>query len=329
MARIYNPTMLMLDPSNVMNAVRLGREREAQEREARKGIATGIGELGGALAGIGGRALRQSEIGELPEDADEEWKAVVERFVDTGDISGINAYKQRKAEEEYKKKMAEIQKMEAEASKEASKNTAKELSLKEKKSLEMEKADYTYGLNKAIRKAQESHETKDYKDASEDYEYYKKKLMLLDVPTEDIKSLPPMPEFEKTPTGTGEGDKSGAFSRNTYSARKRNAEDRINAGWKTEEERKALEAELDELSNTEFGSEDQDIVKLKDKVRKGKSKEVLDREALRKKVADAILFEGMPLRKRAALDDKEFERLAKNYEEMIKRPDWEQLKSMK
>lgn len=329
MARIYNPTMLMLDPSNVMNAVRLGREREAQEREARKGIATGIGELGGALAGIGGRALRQSEIGELPEDADEEWKAVVERFVDTGDISGINAYKQRKAEEEYKKKMAEIQKTEAEASKEASKNAAKELSLKEKRSLEMEKADYTYGMNKAIRKAQESHSEKEYKDALEDYEYNKRKLMLLDVPPEDIKALPPMPEFEKAPTGTGEGDKGGAFSRKTYSAIKRNAEDRINAGWKTEEERKALEAELDELSNTEFGSEDQDIVKLKDKVRKGKSQEVIDKQVLRKKVADAILFESMPLRKKSALDDNEFERLAKNYEEMIKRPDWEQLKSMK
>lgn len=294
MARIYNPTMLMLDPSNVMNAVRLGREREAQEREARKGIATGIGELGGALAGIGGRALRQSEIGELPEDADEEWKAVVERFVDTGDISGINAYKQRKAEEEYKKKMAEIQKMEAEASKEASKNTAKELSLKEKKSLEMEKADYTYGLNKAIRKAQESHETKDYKDASEDYEYYKKKLMLLDVPPEEIKTLPPMPIVGEKSKSKAEGEEetekdAEAFSGDEYLTRKNNVITKLKTGkFKTDKEVNDFQKEIRQLSNSSFGKSDTDISDIYAKALEIKSDEAKARDALayEQKMAD-------------------------------------------
>lgn len=288
MARIYNPTMLMLDPSNVMNAVRLGREREEQERSARKDILTGVKSLGEAAGGFTGRALRQSEIGELPEDSDDEWKAAVERFVDTGDISGINAYKQRKAEEAYREKMAGIQEASASAAKKSAENTAKELSLKEKAALDKERADYEYGLKKAIRKADEAKTEKEYKDAAEDYLYYKRKLNLSEVADEDIPKMPEMPKFGTEPTGAGEGAEKGAFGGESYEGRKRNIEDRINKGWQTEEERNRLADEIKDLSNTEKGSSDKELVGYLDKVLKGKSQEMKDAEArlYRRKMAD-------------------------------------------
>ncbi|MBO7513740.1 MAG: hypothetical protein J6T54_12395 [Fibrobacter sp.] len=298
MARIYNPTMLMLDPSNVMNAVRLGREREAQEQEARKGISQGIGEIGGALAGIGGRALRQSEIGELPEDADDEWKAVVERFVDTGDISGINAYKQRKAEEAYRDKMLALQKLQAKGAKAASEAALAEGKQKDKEMLERERDDAEYGLTKAItafRKGQNQEE------AIDDYNYYRKKLMriypALGIPTDEIRELKKegtpvdktseeiLSEMTLEPTEEKQPDE---FSGEEYAQRKLRFLNKLNKKYEKDSEVEDLVKEGIALTNSNFGKSDRELIDAMKVAREIKSDETKLREAkeYRRKMAD-------------------------------------------
>lgn len=300
MARIYNPSMLMLDPSLVMSGVRAGRERDEQERGVRKGIVQGIGDIGGSLAGIGARALRQAEIGELPEDADDEWKAVVERFVDTGDTSGISSYKQRKADEAYKKQMAELQKLQAEGAKKASEASLSEGKRKDLEILQRELDDAEYGLTKAItayRKGQNKEESKD------DYDYYRKKLTRiykdLGRPLDEIRPLKNDGEGQEN-TGAVIVEESSVeqnadekkpteeFSGKEYTQRKNRALSGLNKKYAKDKELNDFIAELVALSNTPFGGEDKELIGALKQARSMKSDETRNREAreARKALAD-------------------------------------------
>lgn len=326
MARIYNPTMLMLDPSNVMNAVRLGREREAQEQEARKGIAQGIGEIGGALAGIGGRALRQSEIGELPEDADDEWKAVVERFVDTGDISGINAYKQRKAEEAYRDKMLALQKLQAKGAKSASEASLAEAKQKDKDILQGQAEDALRELNDArIRYSDKGGGVKVLQ-AKNDYEYARKKLKRLykqlGIPEDEIPELEIGGEENVAETAEGGTEKPSS----TASVELR-LKERFEKGFDDYSDINEFVEDVEEAQKKSISAEESDkLSELKTKALKSIPRKEKDRRALKAKVKDAIKFENMSKADKFSLKEEEYNRLNDNYANMIQLGNWEELK---
>ena len=99
MARVYSGSRLMLDPNFILSARRAADEREAAAREVRKDISRGIGEIGSSIGGAVDYALerkarneRRKMMENAPDIADPEYNAAVERFVETGDIGGLNAY---------------------------------------------------------------------------------------------------------------------------------------------------------------------------------------------------------------------------------------------
>lgn len=101
MARIYSPTRNMLDSNAILSAFRRGDERDDASKRL---IATGLAEFvkGGQEAIERGnrRSLFDGDKWENPEAVnDTEYNAAVETFVNTGDLSALNAYKMRKMQE--------------------------------------------------------------------------------------------------------------------------------------------------------------------------------------------------------------------------------------
>lgn len=101
MARIYSPTRNMLDSNAILSAFRRGDERDDASKRL---IASGLAEFvkGGQEAIERGnrRALFEGDKWENPEAVnDTEYNAAVETFVNTGDLSALNAYKMRKMQE--------------------------------------------------------------------------------------------------------------------------------------------------------------------------------------------------------------------------------------
>lgn len=101
MARVYNPTRLMLD-ANTMATI--GNARAEREDARNKMIASGIaGILRGGQEAIergNRRDLFDGDKWENPEAVnDPDYNAAVETFVNTGDLSALNAYKMRKMQE--------------------------------------------------------------------------------------------------------------------------------------------------------------------------------------------------------------------------------------
>ena len=119
MARVYSSSRLMLDPNFILSARRAADEREAAARDVRKDISRGIGEIGASIGGAVDYALerkarneRREMMENAPDIADPEYKAAVERFVETGDISGLNAYRSLKENRERMAKEAEARERE-------------------------------------------------------------------------------------------------------------------------------------------------------------------------------------------------------------------------
>lgn len=121
MARIYSPTRNMLEANTILSAFRRGDERDDASKKL---IASGIAGLlkGGQEAIERGnrRALFEGDKWENPEAVnDPDYNAAVETFVNTGDLSALNAYKMRKMQEremamreediKSRKKLAELQ----------------------------------------------------------------------------------------------------------------------------------------------------------------------------------------------------------------------------
>lgn len=121
MARIYSPTRNMLEANTILSAFRRGDERD---EASKKLIASGLAGLlkGGQEAIERGnrRALFDGDKWENPEAVnDPDYNAAVETFVNTGDLSALNAYKMRKMQEremamreediKSRKKLAELQ----------------------------------------------------------------------------------------------------------------------------------------------------------------------------------------------------------------------------
>lgn len=121
MARIYSPTRNMLEANTILSAFSRGDERDDSSKKL---IASGLAGLlkGGQEAIERGnrRALFDGDKWENPEAVnDPDYNAAVETFVNTGDLSALNAYKMRKMQEremamreediKSSKKLAELQ----------------------------------------------------------------------------------------------------------------------------------------------------------------------------------------------------------------------------
>lgn len=105
MARVYNPTRLMLDANTMSALIDKGREREdARNRMIASGIA---GILRGGQEAIergNRRAMMEGGDWENPSEwGDKEYEAAKESFINTGDVSALNSYKMRKMQEREQK----------------------------------------------------------------------------------------------------------------------------------------------------------------------------------------------------------------------------------
>lgn len=121
MARIYSPTRNMLEANTILSAFSRGDERdEASKRLIASGLAGFVKGGQEAIERGNRRALFEGDKWENPEAVnDPDYNAAVETFVNTGDLSALNAYKMRKMQEremamreEYiksRKKLAELQ----------------------------------------------------------------------------------------------------------------------------------------------------------------------------------------------------------------------------
>lgn len=101
MARIYSPTRNILEANTILSAFRRGDERDDASKKL---IASGLaGFLKGGQEAIergNRRALFEGDKWENPEAVnDPDYNAAVETFVNTGDLSALNAYKMRKMQE--------------------------------------------------------------------------------------------------------------------------------------------------------------------------------------------------------------------------------------
>lgn len=120
MSRIVSPTRNMLEAGTMMDAMRYASE---QEDSRNRMIASGIKKLLEGGGSLYDRYKRKSAIeseGVTPEEAnDAEYRSAVNQFIETGNLSGLNAYKMRKMQEremamreediKSRKKLAELQ----------------------------------------------------------------------------------------------------------------------------------------------------------------------------------------------------------------------------
>lgn len=121
MARIYSPTRNMLDANAMLSAFRRGDERDdASKRLIASGLAGFVKGGQEAIERGNRRALFEGDKWENPEAVnDPDYNSAVETFVNTGDLSALNAYKMRKMQEremamreediKSRKKIAELQ----------------------------------------------------------------------------------------------------------------------------------------------------------------------------------------------------------------------------
>lgn len=120
MARIVSPTRNILEAGTMMDAMRYASE---QEDSRNRMIASGIKKLLEGGGSLYDRYKRKSAIeseGVTPEEEnDAEYRSAVNQFIETGNLSGLNAYKMRKLQEreqkmreediKSRKKLAELQ----------------------------------------------------------------------------------------------------------------------------------------------------------------------------------------------------------------------------
>lgn len=336
MARVYNTTALLLDPSNVMSAIRMGRERDETEAQTRQRIAQGIKGLGYSAGQLAGRAVRQSEVGEMPQGADPDWKAAVEHFVDTGDPSAMSEYRRRREESAVRKQQMaseeramrerlRIQGAEAEAARKAAEAEKGNLKAKEEEQrrkdidVEMEK------LESAIIDYENRGGGYEQQKAANSYKYARNALLNLGVPENQI------PELPKRGGAGEEGSAATDTDGGTYNAKKVALNNRLKMGFDKKADLDKFVVDVEELQKTNIGSEDKDLTALiveakKEGTKQGKAETKLKADV--KKVAE---FVAMPNRKKAEikaqLKQGELDALLKLVDEFTSRPDWEQLQN--
>lgn len=291
MARVYSGSRLMLDPNFILSARRAADEREAAARDVRKDISRGIGEIGASMGGAVDYALerkarneRREMMENAPDIADPEYKAAVERFVETGDIGGLNAYRtikegrERMAREEAaREKELEIRKREAEtmAQRTALEDAKIKEGLAEKAMLDLKEAEIEYknaitGADKERAKVNINRALLDLKSAGKDVSGYV------------------FPDKKQSADIGGTATEGAADDGKSIRAQINDFKARLNAGFNTKAEQAAFIEEVQAKREGLKGAEVDEFVKLIDDAQKVKpeEKKAEERKAAQKKKAD-------------------------------------------
>lgn len=262
MARVYSSSRLMLDPNYVLAARREADNREAARRDVRRGIAKGIGDIGGAVGGAielaqeqKAKNVRRDIMAGAPDSNDPEYRAAVERFVETGDIGGLNAYRTLKEGRERSAREAaqrerELGIRQQEAKAMAEKTALEDAKIKqglvEKAKLDLQEAEIelknaTTGADRERAKVNIQRALLDLKNAGQDVSGYV-------YPTEG-----------GTETAT---DTDGEGGGKSIKAQINDLRTRLDAGFKTNAEKAAFVAEVQEKRTGAKGAEVDEFVKL-------------------------------------------------------------------
>lgn len=235
MARVYNPTRLMLDANTMAN---IGNARAEREDSRNRMIASGIaGILRGGQEAIergNRRAMFEGEEWENPSDwGDKDYQVAKETFINTGDVSALNAYRQRKLQER-EQKMREDELATRKKLAEIENKRGAEIAGKERES---QIEELMTSLKKALVQRDSESVTPDVRSiANIDVAYYRNKLKRdygIELSDEDIENI----GGKKKETETGEESAESEPKEVTFfdkvmteqdlSARKRKLKERI------------------------------------------------------------------------------------------------------
>lgn len=290
MARVYSGSRLMLDPNYVLAARREADNREAARRDVRRGIAKGIGDIGGAVGGAielaqeqKAKNVRRDIMAGAPDSNDPEYRAAVERFVETGDIGGLNAYRTLKEGRERSAREAaqrerELGIRQQEAKAMAEKTALEDAKIKqglvEKAKLDLQEAEIelknaTTGADRERAKVNIQRALLDLKNAGQDVSGYV-------YPTEG-----------GTETATATDGEGGAKS---IKAQINDLRTRLDSGFKTNAEKAAFVAEVQEKRTGAKGAEVDEFVKLLSDAGKVKTAEEKTGESVAAKKKKAKIY---------------------------------------
>lgn len=293
MARVYSGSRLMLDPNFIISARRAADEREAAAREVRKDISRGIGEIGASIGGAVDYALerkarneRREMMENAPDIADPEYKAAVERFVETGDIGGLNAYRTIKEGRERMAREAEARERELAIRKQESEAMAQKTALENAKFQE----DKIKNAEIDFRKAKNLFEHASTDEAEADALLDMERALL------EIKGAGGDISKYKLPTKTKETIVDEEAEVSTNGAKKsiegqiNDLTIRYNNGFKTIAEQEKFLADVDEMRKTAKGSELKELVSLREKAVKYIPDEDKKQKALAEKTKKANTY---------------------------------------
>lgn len=290
MARVYSGSRLMLDPNFILSARRAADEREAAAREVRKDISRGIGEIGASIGGAVDYALerkarneRREMMENAPDIADPEYKAAVERFVETGDIGGLNAYRTIKEGRERMAREAEARERELAIRKKEAEAMAKKTALEDKKVKDDLIAKAKFDLREA---------EIDYRTAETQGDRDKAKVNI-DRALKDLMNAGEDVSGYRYPDGTG-GTKPETGTEpetpkigESIKAQINNFKIRLDAGFKTPEEKEAFIADIDNARAGATSAEESAFVELRQKANNTKDKKTKENERIEGEKAKA------------------------------------------
>lgn len=247
MARIYSPTRNILDANTMMSAMRNSREREDERNRM---IASGIANI---LRG-GQQAVERSNRRAMFENDwdtplnDKEYEVAKETFINTGDVSALNAYKQRKLQEREQKMREEDIK---------SRNKIAELQDKQGKE-DAEKINKE-AIDEAMFELETAAVTKNSKTANEDEKKIadikmKRALNTLKKLGVEIEEISPKPQASNIPEG-GEGgenvpaEEPKIGDEESIQAQVNLLKRKMDKGFETIAEWEEFNAEVDEVAN--------------------------------------------------------------------------------
>lgn len=294
MARVYNPTRLMLNADTMSALIDKGREREDSRNRM---IASGIaGILRGGQEAIergNRRAMMEGGDWENPSEwGDKEYEAAKESFVNTGDVSALNAYRQRKLKEQEMKMREEDTK--------ASKKLAEmenargaDIASKERES---QIDELMMNLKKAIVQRDSESVTPDVRSiANIDVAYYRNRLKRdfgIELSDDDIERIGGKKQGaeqneEVAETGSEDISEDETFfgkimSEQDISARKRILKDAIEKAKRngiSDAEKAELADAAEKVSNaTDAAKRDDEFIGIKNNIAKLVTRETIERE---------------------------------------------------
>lgn len=294
MARVYNPTRLMLNADTMSALIDKGREREDSRNRM---IASGIaGILRGGQEAIergNRRAMMEGGDWENPSEwGDKEYEAAKESFVNTGDVSALNAYRQRKLKEQEMKMREEDTKARKKLA-EMENARGADIASKERES---QIDELMMNLKKAIVQRDSESVTPDVRSiANIDVAYYRNRLKRdfgIELSDDDIERIGGKKQGaeqneEVAETGSEDISEDETFfgkimSEQDISARKRILKDAIEKAKRngiSDAEKAELADAAEKVSNaTDAAKRDDEFIGIKNNIAKLVTRETIERE---------------------------------------------------